>query len=68
MRVIPDLPVEAFQKCYENWKKGWNYYVISEEGYFKSDYIDALCVFCNQSHYLIVRPRGNRLIYFVDSV
>ncbi|VVC26716.1 Hypothetical protein CINCED_3A004201 [Cinara cedri] len=23
-RVLQDIPVEAFQKCYESWKKRWN--------------------------------------------
>ena len=29
------VPKSAFQKCFENWKKRWHKYIISEGGYIE---------------------------------
>ena len=28
-------PKSTFQKCFDDWKKGWNNYIVSEGGYFE---------------------------------
>lgn len=40
-RVLRDLPIEAFQKCYEGWKKRWNQCVAARGDYFEGDHIDV---------------------------
>lgn len=39
MKVIQELPVEAFQKYYESWKKCWN--IAAEGKYFERDNVDV---------------------------
>ncbi|KAL4136309.1 hypothetical protein QTP88_007857 [Uroleucon formosanum] len=36
-RVLQDIPVEAFQKCYESWKKRWNQYLRSSSNEYVCD-------------------------------
>lgn len=36
-RVIGDIPVEAFQKCYEAWKTRWNRCIAAQGDYFEGD-------------------------------
>ena len=33
------IPKSGFQNCFENWKKRWYKFIISEGGYFKGDRI-----------------------------
>ena len=33
------IPKSAFQKCFEDWKKCWHKYIISEGGYFEEEKI-----------------------------
>lgn len=40
-RVLEALPVEAFQKCYENWKHRWYTCVAAQGEYFEGDHIDV---------------------------
>lgn len=40
-RVLQDIPVEAFQKCYESWKKRWNQCIVVGGEYFEGDHIDV---------------------------
>lgn len=40
-RVLQDIPVEAFQKCYESWKKRWNQCIVVGGEYFDGDHIDV---------------------------
>lgn len=36
-RVLADIPVEAFQKCYEAWKTRWNRCIAAQGDYFEGD-------------------------------
>ncbi|VVC30360.1 Pheromone/general odorant binding protein,Transposase, type 1 [Cinara cedri] len=40
-RVLQDIPVEAFQKCYESWKKRWNQCIVVGGEYFEGEHIDV---------------------------
>ncbi|VVC30289.1 Winged helix-turn-helix DNA-binding domain [Cinara cedri] len=40
-RILQDIPVEAFQKCYESWKKRWNQCIGVGGEYFEGDHIDV---------------------------
>lgn len=31
------IPKNAYQKCYEDWKKRWDKCIISKENYFEED-------------------------------
>ena len=33
------IPKSTFQKCFEDWKKRWHKYIMSEGGYFEGDKI-----------------------------
>ena len=33
------IPKSVFQKCFEDWKKGWHKCIMSEGGYFEGDKI-----------------------------
>ena len=34
------IPINAFKKCFEDWKKRWHKCIISEGDYFEGDKID----------------------------
>ncbi|KAL4126684.1 hypothetical protein QTP88_010893 [Uroleucon formosanum] len=40
-RVFQELPVNNFQKSYENWKKRWTQCVTAQGEYFEGDHIDV---------------------------
>ncbi len=40
-RVLQEVPVQAFQKCYKNWKNRWNQCVVAEGEYFEGDNINV---------------------------
>jgi len=40
-RVLQELPVNDFQKSYENWKKRWTQCVAAQGEYFEGDHIDV---------------------------
>ena len=40
LRELKDIPKSAYQKCFEDWKKRWPKYIISEGDYFEGDNIE----------------------------
>jgi len=40
-KVLQELPVNDFQKSYENWKKRWAQCVAAQGEYFEGDHIDV---------------------------
>ena len=40
LRELKDIPISAYQKCFEDWKKRWYQCIISEGDYFKGDNIE----------------------------
>ena len=53
------IPKSAFQKCFEDWKKHWHKFIISEGDYFEEDNI----VF---DEYLIFFEKNKNSPYFLN--
>ncbi|KAL4126948.1 hypothetical protein QTP88_011146 [Uroleucon formosanum] len=47
-RVLQDIPVEAFQKCYESWKKRWNQYIHEKWIEFSRRYDEHRSIIVNE--------------------
>ena len=40
LRELKDIPKNAYQKCFEDWKKHWHKCIITEGDYFEGDNIE----------------------------
>ena len=40
LKKLKDIPKSAYEKCFEEWKKRWHKYIISEGDYFEGDNIE----------------------------
>jgi hypothetical protein len=40
LEELKTIPKSAYQKCFEDWRKGWHMCITSEGYYFEGDNID----------------------------